>query len=607
MEVLNVSGDEERSSRQRIRCASFQPIDLVLTLLLLATAWNASAQCTGCAQYGPSRIWATSTTTALTDASGLAVSARNPGVLWSHNDSGGFPFLYAITSNGVLLAVFDLTADTLADFEDMAIGPGPVAGAPYLYVGDIGVGALGTSNRESVRIFRAAEPEVPLAWANNLQQRSFPQVERFTLVYPDGSYDADAMMVDPLNGDVFIGAKQTGATRIYRASLAGAQDGATIRLELVATSTLGGASGGAISADGNRIVLRNERNARLWFRCPGESVGSALARSPEPIPLVGTAYETNGEAIAFLPDGTGYVTMSDSVEAPALFFLPLNCSPDGPPPATNDPPVAPAPPAPTIIITQPQGAIVEPGSHVQLNVVATGQNLQYQWRRNGAPLGGATTDTLVLPDIQLSQSANYTVVVTGDNGQVVSESATVAVRSLAPEPVILIPPESTYVVRGGSKEISVYANGEEPLSYSWTHNGRPVPFAGPVLLLRKARNGDAGIYRVTVSNAYGSDEAEAEVQVIQGPTVRVSPAKKTARVGSTVVLRAVARGAAPLEYQWRFNYQDLPGETGARLVLSGVDESFAGLYTVTIMNPAGSASAGAQLEIVNPEAKRGRN
>ncbi len=564
---------------------------------MIATAWNAPAQCTGCAQYGPSRIWATSTTPALTDAAGLGVSAKNPGIVWSHNDSGGFPFLYAMTTNGTLLAEFDLTADTLADLEDMAIGPGPVAGVPYLYVGDIGVGKLDTLTRESVRIFRALEPEVPLGWANNLQHRFFNQVERFTLVYPDGSYDANTMMVDPVTGDVFIGAKQTGATRIYRASLAGAQDGATIRLELVATSTLGGASGGTISADGNRIVLRNERNARLWFRCPGESVGTALARSPEPIPLVGTAYETNGEAIAFLPDGSGYVTLSDSVVSPPLFFFPLNCSSNGLPPFTNDPPIAPVPPPQTVILTQPQGAIVEPGSQVQLTVSAVGQNLKYQWRLNSLSISGATTDTLVLPDIQPSQSGNYSVLVTGANGLVVSDSAAVAVRSFALEPVILIPPETGYVVRGGSKDLTVYASGEEPLSYSWTHNGRPVPFEGPVLSLRNAKKGDAGNYHVTVSNAHGATEGETEIQVVQGPTVRVSPAKKTARVGATVVFRAVARGTGPLEYQWKFNYQDLPGENGSRLVLGGVDESFAGLYTVTIISPVGIASAGAKLQI----------
>jgi hypothetical protein len=466
---------------------------------------------------------------------------------------------------------------------------------PYVYLGDIGVGALGAVGRQSVRIFRAPEPQVGPDFDGQI--RSLAQVERFTLVYPDGSYDADTLMVDPISGDVLIGAKQSGATRIYRANLAGATDGATVRLELAATTTLNSASGGTISADGNRIVLRNERNARLWFRCPGESISTAMARSPEAIPLVGTLYETNGEAIAFLPDGSGYVTLSDSVDSPPLFFFPLNCSSNGVPPVTNGPPVAPLPPPTTRIVTQPQGAIVEPGSDVQLSVVATGQNLNYQWRFNGEPLVGAVSDTLLLRGIQPTQSGHYSVLVAGDHGWVVSDSAAVAVRSSALEPVILIPPQSINVVRGGWAKLTVYASGEEPLSYSWTRDGQLLGSTGPVLTLRNAKNSQSGIYRVTVSNGRGTAEAEAEVQVLRGPTVRVAPARRTVRVGATVVLRAVARGAEPLEYQWLFNNEIIPGENGTTLVLSGVDESSAGLYVIRVENPVGVATAGAKLRV----------
>src|SRR5262245_59501710 len=99
-------------------------IGVVFTLFFLAVAQRAAAQCTGCAQYGAPQRWASNVTSALTDASGLAASAKNPAVLWAHNDSGGEPLMYAISTNGTFLAAFDLKADTLADFEDMAIGPG---------------------------------------------------------------------------------------------------------------------------------------------------------------------------------------------------------------------------------------------------------------------------------------------------------------------------------------------------------------------------------------------------------------------------------------------------------------------------------------------------
>jgi hypothetical protein len=600
MGVFSLRRDSERSSIGVVLFASFQSFVGLLLLFMMgvAAAVAAPAPCAECASYGPARTWTTNTPINISDASGLAASAKNPGVLWVHNDSGGDNTLvYAIATNGALIAAYDILADTLVDFEDMAIGPGPLAGMSYLYIGDIGTGGLETSNRATVRIFRALEPEVIPGSLPDSQIRSFAFVQQFTLEYPDGSYDADAMMVDPLTGDVLIGAKQPGATRVYRARLANAPDGSTIRMELIATSTLGSASGGAISADGTRIVLRNERNARLWFRCPGESISAALARSAIPIPLVGTQHETNGEAIAFLPSGAGYLTLSDGVLSPPLFFLPLNCSTNGttpPPPPTNAPPL---PPLGTRIVTHPAGATVEPGSHVKLFVVAEGRNLKYQWSFNGAPIPGAVSDILVLTDIQPNQSGRYVVIVTGDHGTVASEQAVVVVRSMAPEPVILIPPQSMFVARGGSDTLAVYASGEEPLSYSWTRNGQTLSTSGPELSLRNMKNKGSGFYRVTVSNNHGFAEAEAEVQVIQGPSVRVSPGKRTVRLGATVVLRAVARGAGPLEYQWMFNNQHLPGENGSTLVISGADYTSEGLYSVVVSNPAGVASDGATLKI----------
>src|SRR5881394_1013410 len=42
----------------------------------------------------------------VTEASGLAASRRNPGVLWTHNDAGSTPRLFALSTNGTLLRSF---------------------------------------------------------------------------------------------------------------------------------------------------------------------------------------------------------------------------------------------------------------------------------------------------------------------------------------------------------------------------------------------------------------------------------------------------------------------------------------------------------------------
>src|SRR5438309_1605081 len=68
----------------------------------------------------------------LTEASGVAASRNNPGVLWTHNDSGHPAQIYALDTQGRLLGTYAVPGNT--DNEDIAIGPGPVPNVDYLYV-----------------------------------------------------------------------------------------------------------------------------------------------------------------------------------------------------------------------------------------------------------------------------------------------------------------------------------------------------------------------------------------------------------------------------------------------------------------------------------------
>ena len=64
-----------------------------------------------------------------------------------------------------------------------------------------------------------------------------------------------------------------------------------------------------------------------------------------------------------------------------------------------------------------------------------------------------------------------------------------------------------------------------------------------------------------------------------------------ARAGATVTLTATADGAGPLQYQWTFAGQVLPGATSATLVLERVNARQAGRYGVKVVNSLGSAEA----------------
>src|SRR4029078_5701298 len=118
----------------------------------------------------------------LTEASGIAASQRNPGVLWTWNDGPGRD-IYALDASGRHLATFFLSANVV-DKEDLAVGPGPVSGLSYLYAGDVG----GNDGSRQVHVLRIPEPFVDVGRINSPVSQAFSGVSSFTLTYPDGAY-----------------------------------------------------------------------------------------------------------------------------------------------------------------------------------------------------------------------------------------------------------------------------------------------------------------------------------------------------------------------------------------------------------------------------------
>lgn len=80
------------------------------------------------------------------------------------------------------------------------------------------------------------------------------------------------------------------------------------------------------------------------------------------------------------------------------------------------------------IVTQPEPQVRLLGSTVTFSIVAQGIfPLVYQWFTNGAPLPGATNDSLVFTNVQPGQAAVYSVLVTNPVGSVTSSNAQLSV------------------------------------------------------------------------------------------------------------------------------------------------------------------------------------
>jgi arabinan endo-1,5-alpha-L-arabinosidase len=86
-------------------------------------------------------------------------------------------------------------------------------------------------------------------------------------------------------------------------------------------------------------------------------------------------------------------------------------------------PVQPPPPPGPVITAEPVSRTIAPGGSVTFNVTATGNNLSYQWRKNGQAIPGATSSSLTLTGVQPTDAAQYTVVVSSGAASTTSATA----------------------------------------------------------------------------------------------------------------------------------------------------------------------------------------
>ena len=136
--------------------------------------------------------------------------------------------------------------------------------------------------------------------------------------------------------------------------------------------------------------------------------------------------------------------------------------------------------APTIV-GQPASQTAQVGDKVTMGVVAAGSlPLSYQWRFNGNPIAGATTNSLLLSSVLLSSAGSYAVVVTNSVGSVTSSVAVLTVTLAAASVQI----GSTTVGPDGrvTVPVNLLANGNEN-AIGFTLNFDPALLTNPSVAL----------------------------------------------------------------------------------------------------------------------------
>ena len=77
----------------------------------------------------------------------------------------------------------------------------------------------------------------------------------------------------------------------------------------------------------------------------------------------------------------------------------------------------------------------------------------------------------------------------------------------------------------------------------------------------------------------------------QPPEILTQPVGCFVSAGTTLTLQVVAKGTAPLSYQWKLNDVDIPGANGDTYTVANVTTAASGTYTVEVKNAAGSVTS----------------
>lgn len=245
---------------------------------------------------------------ALQEASGLAASKLYKDLWYVHNDSGDTARVFVMTSDGQGKAVINLKDASAIDWEDIARGPCADASKSCIYVTDMGDNK---KQRNDYKLYRFEEP------ANEPSGEMTITPESFDLRYPDGSHNAEALLVHPVTGHMTIVTKTNeGASPVYEFTEA-LRAGTPIELKKTGQIEPPKGSerftGGAVHPEGKGILLRTYSNLWYYPMAAGQSVAQAVSGAPCAFPV---ADEPQGEAVEWLPDGKGYLTVSEGVRVP---------------------------------------------------------------------------------------------------------------------------------------------------------------------------------------------------------------------------------------------------------------------------------------------------
>lgn len=271
-----------------------------------------------CAAYGTPVPMGTVAEATLDELSGIAVSRRDPDVLWVHEDHAGEPAVYALDPAGNLLATVNLAGATNNDWEDLSVAPCDQGSC--IWIGEVG---NNQSDRVGLGVYRIPEPDL----ADVVDGVLDVEPTFYGFVYPDMNQNSEAIAVTAAGVPVvFTKRFDDESSRVYTyPSLDASVEAALTYVGTFATGDEGAEGAASVTAadfwpDDSRVLVRTYGAIFELDTSGGLATLDGAARTT----VIG-AHERQGEAIGYDPGRRGFWQVAEGPN-PTLWFT--GCAPE---------------------------------------------------------------------------------------------------------------------------------------------------------------------------------------------------------------------------------------------------------------------------------------
>lgn len=251
------------------------------------------------------------TSSAIRESSGLINSISAPNIIWTHNDSGDGPFLYAMNLAGSVLGQVRIRNAINRDWEDATRIY--INGIHYLLIADIGDN---DGQRRLYQLYIIKEPKLSQLIQGRIVNFDLEYVIRFR--YEDGPRDSEAIAVDPRDNTILIASKRDKPAKVYALRWHRSMKSVLVAKKLTTFTTLPKKksifspfkhqiTAMDISPDGSKLVILTYGSAYLYVKTG--SWGETLINLPKQIPIPklrqaeGIAFSTRESAIYISSEG----------------------------------------------------------------------------------------------------------------------------------------------------------------------------------------------------------------------------------------------------------------------------------------------------------------